>query len=244
MELAKGLEISKKYLPLLSVALGAILVVCLAGNDTLNGSIGNDIYIFGNGYGNDRISDYDTTAGNIDTVRMADGIVPGDVTVTRDFTSLYLSLYNGADKLTLQNWYSGDAYKIQRVVFGDGTAWNTTDILSRVMVDQATDGDDALFGRDENDSISGLSGNDAVHGFGGDDLLLGGFDNDSLYGDAGNDTLDGGVGTDVLDGGVGNDTYVFGTGYGWDSIYEYDGTTGNVDIVRMTERAPSRPTQR
>lgn len=82
-----------------------------------------------------------------------------------------------------------------------------------------------------------------MHGFGGDDLLLGGFDNDSLYGDAGNDTLDGGVGTDVLDGGVGNDTYVFGTGYGLDSIYEYDGTTGNVDIVRMTGYPP-RPTQR
>jgi Ca2+-binding RTX toxin-like protein len=39
-----------------------------AGNDTLSGGTGNDTYLFGRGGGQDAISDYDTTAGNTDTL--------------------------------------------------------------------------------------------------------------------------------------------------------------------------------
>ncbi len=52
----------------------------------------------------------------------------------------------------------------------------------------------------------------------GDNVLTGGAGNDVLEGQGGNDVLDGGAGDDVLNGGDGNNTYVFGRGYGHDTI--------------------------
>ncbi|MBG8766749.1 calcium-binding protein, partial [Neisseria meningitidis] len=46
--------------------------------------------------------------------------------------------------------------------------------------------------------------------------------NVSLYGNDGNDTLIGGAGNDYLEGGSGSDTYVFGKGFGQDTVYNYD----------------------
>ncbi|MEK1938772.1 MAG: hypothetical protein AAAB16_00235, partial [Pseudomonas sp.] len=52
----------------------------------------------------------------------------------------------------------------------------------------------------------------------GDNVLTGGAGNDVLEGQGGNDVLDGGTGDDILNGGDGNNTYVFGRGYGHDTI--------------------------
>ena len=45
--------------------------------------------------------------------------------------------------------------------------------------------------------------------------------------------LYGGAGVDYLDGGYGNDTYIFGRGYGHDTIYDNDYTSGNVDTIKL-----------
>ena len=42
----------------------------------------------------------------------------------------------------------------------------------------------------------------------------------TYYGGQGNDILDGGKGSDTLYGGYGNDTYLFGKGYGQDTVNE------------------------
>ncbi|MEN0108093.1 MAG: calcium-binding protein, partial [Pseudomonas sp.] len=52
----------------------------------------------------------------------------------------------------------------------------------------------------------------------GDNVLSGGAGNDVLDGQGGNDVLDGGAGNDILNGGDGSNTYVFGRGYGHDTI--------------------------
>ena len=46
-------------------------------------------------------------------------------------------------------------------------------------------------------------------------------------------SVDGKAGTDVLIGGSGSDTYVFGRGYGGDTIRENDSTSGNTDVARF-----------
>ncbi|RUR70364.1 RTX toxin, partial [Variovorax guangxiensis] len=74
---------------------------------------------------------------------------------------------------------------------------------------------------------------DTLNGGYGADLLQGGDGNDTLNGEAGNDTLDGGAGNDTLNGGVGNDSYLFGRGSGRDTVYDYDTTSGNIDIARF-----------
>ena len=202
------------------------------GNDYLQGGAGNDTYIFGNGYGQDVIKEDDWTTGNVDTV-IAAGIAPADVTVTRDHYNLYLSLNGGADKLTLQYWFLGDAYKIEHVVFADNTVWNSAELLNRIVIAPATEDNDALYGTEAGNVIDGLGGNDQIYGFGSNDTLKGGSGNDTLDGGVGNDTLDGGTGNDYLLGDAGNDTYIFGNGYGQDVISEYGGAAGDIDTVQM-----------
>jgi Ca2+-binding RTX toxin-like protein len=190
------------------------------GNDALDGGVGNDIYVFGRGYGQDTISNYDTTAGNNDTIRLAADIAPSDVTLWRDASHLYLGINGSSDTITMQSWFDDPAYRVEQIEFADGTLWDPSIMLA------------AMFrGTDTSDSIAGTVGNDTLEGLGGDD---------SLTGDAGNDTLDGGTGNDALDGGAGNDTYVFGRGDGQDMISDYDTTSGNIDTIRLAaDIAPS-----
>jgi len=220
-----------------------------AGNDSLQGDFGNDIYKFGRGGGQDTISEYDYTAGNIDAIELAADVLPADVTLTRDASHLYLTINDTGDKLTVQNYFSGDAYKVEEVRFNDGTVWS--DLESLITVASTSAGADAVFGSSRADTIDGQGGNDQLYGRGGDDTLIGGAGSDNLYGDAGNDsldggadndylvggdgndTLDGGAGNDTLVGGVGNDTYLFGIGSGQDVIAEADSTAGNLDIVQL-----------
>lgn len=58
-------------------------------------------------------------------------------------------------------------------------------------------------------------------GNGGDNVLVGNAANNTLLGKAGDDVLDGKAGQDKLEGGEGKDTYVFGRGYGQDTIFDY-----------------------
>ena len=44
---------------------------------------------------------------------------------------------------------------------------------------------------------------------------------DTIYGFFRNDRLDGGAGNDYLNGGDGSDTYVFGHGYGTDTVFDF-----------------------
>ncbi|MET2465924.1 calcium-binding protein [Ralstonia sp. SM1864_UCD524_TZ4] len=92
-------------------------------------------------------------------------------------------------------------------------------------------GADTLYGGDGNDSIDGGADNDYLYGEAGDDALQGSSGNDTLYGGNGNDTLEGGAGNDYLNGNEGSDTYVFNSGWGQDSIYNYDTSTGRSDVI-------------
>ena len=101
------------------------------------------------------------------------------------------------------------------------------------------DGDDALDGGAGEDLLHGDAGRDVLYGRDGNDTLHGGGDGDTLHGGAGDDVLDGGAGDDALNGGygswngAGNDTYVFGRGYGRDTVFDTDATPGNTDTVRL-----------
>jgi len=189
------------------------------GNDSVQGGTGNDTYLFGRGSGQDTVIDYDSTAGNLDKVLIASGILPTDVIVTRDSSNLYLNINNPngtKDKLTLQNWFVyGDAYKVEQVLFADdpSTVWDV--VALNTLANTATENADYIEGAGADDSINGLGGNDTI------------------VGGAGNDTLDGGAGNDSLQGGTGNDTYLFGRGYGQDVAYDYNTTEGSLDKVQI-----------
>ena len=93
-------------------------------------------------------------------------------------------------------------------------------------------GSDCLKGENGDDVLDGGEGSDQMYGGNGNDRLLGGEGNDYLNGDNGDDILDGGSGNDSLSGNDGADTYVFGKGFGQDTVYNYD-SDNSVDTVRM-----------
>ena len=68
-----------------------------------------------------------------------------------------------------------------------------------------------------------------LNGAGGNDTLVGndGIRINCLNGGAGDDILIGGAGNDLMNGGINNDTFVFGAGFGADTISQFDADAGN-----------------
>ena len=105
--------------------------------------------------------------------------------------------------------------------------------------------DDQLYGGLGNDTLNGGTGTNTLEGGAGNDILIGGSqvdtlsggdDADVLQGNQGDDTLDGGLGNDALQGGAGSDTYIFGNGWGQDTILETAGNGNNdrIDLSQVT----------
>jgi Ca2+-binding RTX toxin-like protein len=203
-----------------------------AGNDALYGGVsgnfsgagaGNDTYVFGLGYGQDTIYDFDATPGNVDTIKLTD-LNLADVTIKRDASAFYVSVNGTNDVLKVADWGSGAAYRIERIVFADGTVLEGAALAATPFL--GTGGADTIKANGDHDVIRGLGGNDLLYGGAGNDLLDGGAGNDTLYGGTS------GYGTAA---GAGNDTYVFGRGYGQDTVYDYDATPGNIDTIKLLD---------
>ncbi|SEQ13693.1 Regulatory P domain of the subtilisin-like proprotein convertase [Pseudomonas cuatrocienegasensis] len=203
------------------------------GNDQLSGDAGNDTYLFYRGMGQDTISEFDSTAGNSDTIKVAADIKPGDVMVKREGRDVYLAIKNTTDRMTIYS-YTDTNYQVERVEFADGTVWSLSD-LKRLSFEVATNGADTLYGDEANDRLDGLDGNDKLSGLAGNDVLNGGAGEDTLDGGMGRDTLDGGAGNDSLYGGSGNDIYLFQRGGGQDVISDRDWTRGNLDVIKLAQ---------
>jgi Ca2+-binding RTX toxin-like protein len=93
--------------------------------------------------------------------------------------------------------------------------------------------DNTITGNTQHNWLAGLDGADTLLGNLGDDVLLGGNGDDQLDGGDGDDLLDGdGVpgsrvvtaGNDTLTGGTGSDIFVFGPGFGVDTITDFTGS--------------------
>ncbi|WP_459724434.1 calcium-binding protein, partial [Sideroxyarcus sp. TK5] len=148
----------------------------LGGNDTLNGGAGNDVYLFGIGSGQDTIIENDATAGNTDTIRVKAGVLPSDVTLSRDNNALILSINGTTDKISVANWSTGSRYRIERIEFLDGpdgtvgTVWDNS-VFSQVQL-LGTSAADSLIGAYDADAFDGLGGNDTLNGGAGNDVYL------------------------------------------------------------------------
>jgi len=189
----------------LSGGAGADILDGGTGNDTLDGGTGADTYLFGRGSGQDMVMDRDSTAGNLDTVRLAEDITSSDVALRRNGDNLELTIHGTTDKLIVQDWFLNDAgeYQVELIQFADGTTWGVDTI--KIMALQGTAGDDTLIGYSTGDTIQGYEGSDRLMGGKGDDTLDGGSGSDYLIGEEGDDTLRGGADGDYLYGGPGSD---------------------------------------
>ncbi|MDY0038030.1 MAG: calcium-binding protein, partial [Zoogloea oleivorans] len=108
---------------------GADILYGGTGNDTLDGGGGGDTYIWGAGAGQDAILDYDTAASNVDTIKIL-GKLPSEVSLSRGISNgavtndLVIAINGTTDTLTVQSYFAGSSYKVEQVVFDNGTIWN------------------------------------------------------------------------------------------------------------------------
>ena len=215
-----------------------------AGKDMLKGGTGNDTYIYGS---DDTI--IDNQGNNI--LKFSDGLRISDIKVNvidNADGSKNWEITSANGSATIQNQVDAKGHiSINQFQFL-GENYTAETLLKAVNTGKADQGiknegtpnDDVIVGSKFNDELSsGTDGRDVIYGMDGDDIirdegtsywgnewssddkLYGGNGNDKLYARVGADYLDGGAGDDYLEGGDGRDTYVFGKGYGHDTIFDF-----------------------
>lgn len=209
------------------------------GNDTLIGMMNNlhyedpNTFLFGLGYGEDVI----TAGGQYGIVRFKEDIDPQDITVTRSSSApddILVTINGTSDTLIIK-----DVTGLPRLQFEflqNNTTWDYANIANRIgkVLITGSSGDDHLYGVPYGTYLQGGDGNDGLLGDVGDDTIEGGNGNDYILGRLGDDVVDGGAGNDFLAGAEGSDTYIFGRGYGQDTISEYLFSPSDVNRVTFT----------
>ncbi|WP_353932755.1 hypothetical protein WJM97_09265 [Okeanomitos corallinicola TIOX110] len=77
------------------------------------------------------------------------------------------------------------------------------------------------WGTNTGETFEGSDIDDIIYGYQQNDTLSGGIGNDTLSGGEGDDEIAGGLGNDELWGNQGNDLFIFTTGQGTDTIYDF-----------------------
>ncbi|HPE79095.1 MAG TPA: calcium-binding protein, partial [Gammaproteobacteria bacterium] len=143
------------------------------GDDTMDGSGNPDEYRYRMGDGRDVIDENSTNPGVEDTIVLED-LNPGDVQLTREGTSLVINVLADGGQIKVEDWYTSTGYRVEKLVFADGTEWGV-DYLNHLGME--------VHGTEGADTLVGLAVHwDRLHGEGGNDSLTGNSGNDSLYG--------------------------------------------------------------
>ncbi len=151
------------------------------GNDSLYGGAGNDTYLFDRGYGHVTVFDQDLSGNELNTIRMAPGIISADVFFELSSSGdLVLSVGGTSDQVTISN-FRERSFQSYEVTFADGTVWDRAALIAQVagfpiVADPAGS---AITGSELPETLIGLGGNDFLDGLGGDDVMVGGGGNDS-----------------------------------------------------------------
>ncbi len=238
----------------------------LAGNSGVNilaGGLGNDSYVIGAGdtvvenpgEGTDTIQTSITyTLG----ANMENLILTGSRAINGTGNELNNSITGNSASNILTGGLGNDTLNGSTgadILFGGlGNDTYVVDNIGDVATEAQNEGTDTVqssitYALGSNLENLTLTGSSAINGTGneldnvltgnsGANVVMGNAGNDSLKAGAGADTLDGGLGNDYLEGSTGNDLYLFGRGYGQDSIKDYDTTAGNSDKVKLFDLNP------
>ncbi|HYG47425.1 MAG TPA: tandem-95 repeat protein [Allosphingosinicella sp.] len=150
------------------------------GNDLLRGSTGDDSYILGRGYDEDRVVD---SGGTADRVLFEEGVGAADVVFSRtgpNGSDLLIEVL-GEDRLTMTivNQFGSAGSRIESFVFADGESLGWAEVQQVILDDQSTSAADVIAGFATADRIDGASGGDQLTGLGGNDRIDGGTGRDT-----------------------------------------------------------------
>jgi Ca2+-binding RTX toxin-like protein len=98
-------------------------------------------------------------------------------------------------------------------------------------------GDHVGIGNSLGNRIIGNKGDNGLYGLDGNDLIWGVAGRDRLFGGDGADMLDGGKGNDTLTGGADADDFQFFSGYGRDTIADFDPGADHIYLVDFADIA-------
>jgi Ca2+-binding RTX toxin-like protein len=104
-----------------------------AGADTLVGGAGSDTYQVARGDGADTLQDVDFTTGNKDMLQFLGGVTNKQLWFRHMGNDLEVSIIGTADKATVQNWYSGNAFHVEQLKAGDGKVLLDTQVEALVQ---------------------------------------------------------------------------------------------------------------
>ncbi len=102
-----------------------------AGNETLHdySSTSNDVYRFGRGDGQDSLLD---CGGSADRIEWGSDIAADQLWFQRSGSSLVVSVIGTTDRITVNSWYSSDAYKIETLQLANGQTLASTQVQALV----------------------------------------------------------------------------------------------------------------
>jgi VCBS repeat-containing protein len=205
---------------LLNGTAGADVIDAQGGTDVINAGAGNDIVLAG--------ADRDLVHGGdgSDTINGGEG---KDIVHGENGNDLFIATPGDGN----DEYYGGDGVDTL-----DFSAF-TTDVevalgggRSAGHAAGAQTGEDTIL---TIENVIGGSGNDNLRGGGSDNRLEGGAGDDFLYGSGGNDVLIGGTGDDTLVGSGHDDTFVFGPGFGRDTVVDFDDNArGSQDVLDIS----------
>ena len=148
---------------------GSFVFVGGAGDDTLTGSGGQGVYVFGTGFGRDTIIDQDMGEQG-DRIRFA-LLSREDVTFARVGTDLVISVIGTNDTVTVRNHFSsglmGVDFGVEEIQFSDGVLMDVRAIAE--VVGRGTSASETVNGSAQEDQLEGLAGADLMRGGDGGD---------------------------------------------------------------------------
>jgi Ca2+-binding RTX toxin-like protein len=200
------------------------------GNDSLDGGNGNDIV--NGGAGQDTIYIRNGLAGDADTVNGGSerdlldmsGLTNGAVWVDLDYNLGPYQMFTANGLVAVFNMESMIGTAFGDTLRGDA---NSNYIGGGL-------GNDTILGYSPYDTVNPMSSlGDVLEGGAGNDTIFSGTGNDYIDGGADNDIIEVGGGTDTVVSGLGNDTIIFSPRNGTDTITDFKGGAGVVDVLKL-----------
>ena len=101
------------------------------GNDTLIGGSGADTYRFKRGDGQDTIIENDINILSKDVLAFGD-VASNQLWFSQSGQNLVVSVIGTQDKVTVQDWFKGSAYKVEAFTSSDGKSLSSSKVNSLV----------------------------------------------------------------------------------------------------------------